>query len=62
MPVFELRKENEQIRFVPGADATVTVFSYDLADASKSRNITLSVQIARDCWKDLLDRGFVRNS
>ena len=64
MPVYELRNNKEQVRFVPGHDDTVTVFTYDIVDGKfperKGTNKTMKLKTARSYWCGLLSLGFER--
>ena len=61
MPVYELRNDKEQVRFIPGHDETVTVFTYDLKDddrLGKGTNKTMPLKVARSYWGGLLSLGY----
>ena len=62
MPVYELRNDKEQVRFIPGHDETVTVFTYNLKDdprqVRKGTNKTMPLKVARSYWGGLLSLGY----
>lgn len=62
MPMYELRNEKQQVRFVPGHDETVTVFTYDMIDGIYSNcwgsNKTMPLKVARSYWGGLVSLGF----
>ena len=62
MPVFELRNDEERVRFIPGHDAQVTVFTYTGPDDpnDKGTNKTMPLKVARSYWSGLLSLGYWR--
>lgn len=64
MPIFELRNETDQVRFLPGGDDTVTVFNYALsAREIQLSKMTMTAENARHLWKDMLtNQGYLRHS
>ncbi len=66
MPIYELRNDKKQVRFVPGHDETVTVFTYEMIDdvtPGRYRNSqTMPLKLARSYWCGLLRQGFDRRN
>lgn len=63
MPIYELRNEKQQVRFLPGGD-TVTIYTYDIEDGEFpdrwGKTKTMPVKVARSYWGGLLSIGFER--
>ncbi len=58
MPIYELQNGEQQVRFLPGHDGKVTIFTYDGRDDRKGTNKTLPLKVARSYWCGLVSVGY----